>query len=180
LLVAGEDVDDLGLAQERVVDREVVNPRNAEHVPHALAREHADNPLAAGRRAHLVTWGAPPWPPTPPHARRAPSESWRSSGSRSAIWGAPTWPPTPPNARRVPSESGRSSGTRELIASLARCGRWRRRRGRGRDDRARAGAPRAAPRACRRARRVRPSSARARCSRSRARPDPCHETRRAW
>src|SRR5205823_3081312 len=73
------------------------------------------------RRAHLLTWGAPRWPPTPPNARSAPSESGRSSATRSLIvrttvtWAAPRWPPTPPNARSAPSESGRSSATRSLI-----------------------------------------------------------------
>src|SRR5207248_3734688 len=71
----------------------------------------------------------------------APSESWRSSVSRSEVrgprdgpppafvaprvnrgaprsraqkYGAPTWPPTPPSARRAPAESWRSSVSRSV------------------------------------------------------------------
>jgi len=34
-----------------------------------------------------------------------------AGGFAAFIWGAPTWPPTPPSARRAPSESGRASVT---------------------------------------------------------------------
>src|SRR5207244_4041555 len=34
---------------------------------------------------HLFTWGAPRWPPTPPNARSAPGNPWRSSITRAFI-----------------------------------------------------------------------------------------------
>src|SRR2546425_10216838 len=37
---------------------------------------------AHGQRGHRPPWGGPTWPPTPPSARRAPNESWRSSITR--------------------------------------------------------------------------------------------------
>src|SRR5439155_9569837 len=46
--------------------------------------------------------------PTPPNARRAPNESWRSS-IRRVVNGAPTWPPTPPSARSAAGNPWRSS-----------------------------------------------------------------------
>jgi hypothetical protein len=48
-LVAGQHVDDVPLAQQRVVDRQVVEPRDAEDVPHALAPQRLDDEIAAGR-----------------------------------------------------------------------------------------------------------------------------------
>ena len=54
LLVAREDVADRRLAQERVVDGEVVDPGNAEDVTHALLGEGAHDPFAARRRAHRI------------------------------------------------------------------------------------------------------------------------------
>src|SRR5207244_3621995 len=45
-------------------------------------------------RSRAQKYGAPTRPPTPPSARRAPSESWRSSVSRSEVWGPDTAPHT--------------------------------------------------------------------------------------
>src|SRR5439155_7805394 len=38
---------------------------------------------------HRSTWGAPTWPPTPPHARSAPGNPWRSSTTRASLIGRP-------------------------------------------------------------------------------------------
>src|SRR5439155_964323 len=38
-------------------------------------------------RAHRLTWGGPTWPPTPPSARSAPGNPWRSSAMRALIGG---------------------------------------------------------------------------------------------
>ena len=48
LLVAGEDVGDVVLADQRVVDGEVVDAGQAEDVADALGAENFDDPLAAG------------------------------------------------------------------------------------------------------------------------------------
>ena len=42
-------------------------------------------------QAHGCTWGAPRWPPTPPDARSAPGNPWRSSMIRRALTAAPRW-----------------------------------------------------------------------------------------
>src|SRR5205814_985200 len=70
--------------------------RRAARPPRSTGRTTA--PRSRGQTvttSRLSTWGAPTWPPTPPHARRAPNESWRSSITR-VVTGAPTWPPYPP------------------------------------------------------------------------------------
>src|SRR5439155_4846800 len=42
-------------------------------------QEGDDGQQADRRQAHLFMWGAPRWPPTPPDARSAPGNPWRSS-----------------------------------------------------------------------------------------------------
>src|SRR3989304_346027 len=51
LLVAGEDVGDVPLADQRVVDGEVVDAGQAEDVADALGAENFDDPLAAGAQS---------------------------------------------------------------------------------------------------------------------------------
>ena len=48
LLVAGEDVRDVVLADQRVVDGEVVDSREPEDVPHALGTQNFHHPFTAG------------------------------------------------------------------------------------------------------------------------------------
>src|SRR3989442_6460172 len=72
----------------------------APHTPQRSSRP--GEPVALLDRAGAVThrWGAPKWPPTPPSARRAPGNPWRSSIAlaRGLIGGGPEMapPPTPP------------------------------------------------------------------------------------
>jgi len=49
-LVTGQHVGDVVLAQQRVVDREIVEPRDAEHVADTLAPQRLDDELTAGRQ----------------------------------------------------------------------------------------------------------------------------------
>ena len=48
LLVAGEDVRDVVLADQRVVDGEVVDSREPEDVPHPLGTQNFNHPFTAG------------------------------------------------------------------------------------------------------------------------------------
>src|SRR6267143_3047911 len=57
---------------------------------------HPDQEERVG--AHLLTWGGPTWPPTPPNARSAPGNPWRSSATRALI-GTSRW--TPSRVRRL-------------------------------------------------------------------------------
>ena len=64
LLVAGQDVCDVVLADQRVVDSEVVHAGEAEDVPHALGTQNFHHPFTAGAElshAHLSLGGGT-WP----------------------------------------------------------------------------------------------------------------------
>src|SRR5207249_10045321 len=50
----------------------------------------------AAEGAHLLTWGAPTWPPTPPNARRIPGNPGTPPRPPSARAGGPTLAPPPP------------------------------------------------------------------------------------
>ena len=67
-LVAREHVGDVALAQQRVVDGQVVIAGNAEDVSHALGGQRLHHPVAAGRRRHEALASAYSRPPR----RRAP------------------------------------------------------------------------------------------------------------
>src|SRR5438445_2151453 len=60
-----------------------------------------------GGETHRLTWGAPTWPPTPPSARSAPGNPWRSSVTRVLIGsrGGPRHGPPHPPALGAPRET---------------------------------------------------------------------------
>src|SRR3989442_12859073 len=104
----------------------------APHTPQRSSRP--GEPVALLDRAGAVThrWGGPKWPPTPPSARRAPGNPWRSSIAlaRGLIGGGPrNGPPHPPTAHRrlasaverpAASHSHAPRGTRGAPRSRAR------------------------------------------------------------
>ena len=75
--------------------------------------------------SHRFTWGAPTWPPTPPNARSAPGDPWRSSITGLIVTPRPVLP-SPAATAPARTERPRSSRRR------GRSARWRRVRGRAR------------------------------------------------
>src|SRR5207245_851248 len=83
-------------------------------------QEGDDGQQADRRQAHLLMWGAPRWPPTPPNARSAPGDPWRSSIPRVLIvlrGGPRDRPPHPPmlGAPRGTRGAPRSSACSSLV-----------------------------------------------------------------
>src|SRR5207249_5479942 len=64
---------------------DVGGPDMAPHTPQRSECRGEPVALLDSPRAHLSTWGAPTWPPTPPNARSAPGNPWHSSSSRVLI-----------------------------------------------------------------------------------------------
>src|SRR2546425_11907145 len=54
---------------------------DAEAAAHAEQAQPEERPRHQQQVAHWTTWGAPIWPPTPPNARSAPGNPWRSSAA---------------------------------------------------------------------------------------------------
>jgi hypothetical protein len=57
-----------------------------------------------------MTWGAPIWPPTPPHARQRPGEPGARLGLARRFRGGPDIAPHTPHARQRPGEPGARLG----------------------------------------------------------------------
>src|SRR5438445_5295018 len=95
----------------------------APHTPQRSERPGKPVALLGGGNTHRLTWGAPTWPPTPPSARSAPGNPWRSSVTRVLIGsrGGPRHgPPHPPTLGRAPAEPWRASGLTQDVSSAFR------------------------------------------------------------
>ena len=126
LLVPRQDVGDPVLAEEGVVDREVVDARDAEDVAHALGVERGHDPLAAsarrGVRAHHGTL-APREPIRRPSACGLTGLCSRLAGTdRAGRWAhgvsQRTGVPPRPSRRGRPPGAGPSEASRRLPASF--------------------------------------------------------------